>query len=88
MPSIVDVVSLSGLRAKLGVIACHDGSIIRFSVVDDRYRGYIDGKKAEAQKSLNRFVVGRFDAGKSESEIFEAIGNEWGVEIERIRFGE
>lgn len=86
MPSIADVVSLSGLRAKFGVIACHDGSIIRFSAIDQRYAGYTAKQAEIAQDDLGDFVSRRSLRGKSEVDIFAAVRNEWGIEIERIRF--
>ncbi len=86
LPSIADVVTLSGLKARLGVIACHDGSIIHFSVLDDRYANYTDDEIKRGQEALDDFVDKRLLKGKGEPDVLAAIENEWGIKVERIRF--
>ena len=86
LPSIADVVTLSGLKARLGVIACHDGSIIQFSVFDDRYASYTDDETRVAQDTFDDFVGKRLLKGKGEADVLAAIENEWGIKVERIRF--
>ena len=86
LPSIADVVTLSGLKARLGVIACHDGSIIQFSVLDDRYTNYTDDEIKRGQEALDDFVDKRLLKGKGEPDVLAAIENEWGIKVERIRF--
>ena len=86
LPSIADVVTLSGLKARLGVIACHDGSIIQFSVLDDRYANYTDDEIKRGQEALDDFVDKRLLKGKGEPDVLAAIENEWGIKVERIRF--
>lgn len=85
MPSAADYISLANSDAAFGVIACHDGSIIRFEPNPD-YAGYNSKQKEDLDIRLNRAYRSRLDRGKSETEIFEAISRSFGVRLERFTF--
>ena len=77
LPSASDIQSLHHSGADFGVIACHDGSLIRYNVK----RGAIGN---DFSKRFNAAIDTRLRHGKSEASICEHIKNEWGVLIERI----
>ncbi len=84
IPSAADFVALAKNGARFGVIACHDGSIIKYSVADDRYNGYSEEDTKEFQHWLSLSYCKRVGKGKSELDAFRAIEMEYGVKIERI----
>ncbi|WP_293826135.1 hypothetical protein [uncultured Parolsenella sp.] len=88
MPSVADYASLERSGASLGIIACHDGSIIKFKV---NRPGFASLSKSEAESlddSLADFYNVRASAGKRETEIFEAISMQFGVQVERLQFNQ
>nr|WP_314638676.1 hypothetical protein [uncultured Olsenella sp.] len=83
MPSVADFESLRKSGASFGVIACHDGTIYRYSVVGEPLPGYDLN-----DDSLMAAVLKRIANGKSEREALKSIEDGWGVRIEHIRQGE
>lgn len=86
MPSVADYASLERGAAKLGVIACHDGSIIKFEVKRPGFANLSKSEVKDLDDTLADFYSARFKAGKSEAEIFEAMLMQFGVQVERLRF--
>ena len=84
IPSAADFVALAKTGARFGAIACHDGSIFKYSVADDRYDGYSEEDTKEFQRWLTLSYCKRVGKGKSEPDVFRAIEMEYGVKIERI----
>lgn len=87
MPSAADFESLANAGANRGIIACHDGSIIVYRVLDDRFKGISSKQRDFLDYMLADGYNRRARLGKTEEEIFEAIGRSQNVEIERIRVG-
>lgn len=84
MPSPSDLASLQATGASYGIIACHDGTIYRYSLVDTRYAGYnFDELKSDFERALKSFNT-RLSRGKSEVEALSALANDWGVKIEHL----
>ena len=80
LPSTSDLASLKKSGASFGVIACHDGSMIRYSIVGEPMPGYnADGTK------IARMYDARISRGKSESSALAEIEERTGVRIEHIR---
>lgn len=84
MPSPSDLASLQATGASYGIIACHDGTIYRYSLVDNRYAGYnFDELKSDFQRASKSFNT-RLSRGKPEVEALSALANDWGVKIEHL----
>ncbi len=84
MPSASDLVAAAKNGEKFGVIACHDGSLFKYSVVDDRYRGYTKEQVRALQRSMSDYVSKSARSGKNEEDILVGLGNLIGAKIEHI----
>ena len=84
LPSAVDVASIATNNAAFGVIACHDGSIIKFAPSDNRYLGYNMADLEAVDKAVNRIIASKRLRGAQESEYLSTIEAEAGVTIERF----
>lgn len=84
LPSAVDVASIATNNAAFGVIACHDGSIIKFAPSDNRYLGYNMADLEVVDKAVNRIIASKRLRGAQESEYLSTIEAEAGVTIERF----
>lgn len=80
IPSAADFAALKSSGATFGVIACHDGSLYRNSIVGESIEGY-----ALSDKTLRRLYDSGMRSGKDEGAIFKAIEHGLGVRIEHIR---
>lgn len=76
-PSAADIKSLVAHRARRGVIACHDGSLYVFWVVDEERAGYT--VRNERVDRISRLW------GDDESRLFRAFEDELGVHVEHLR---
>ena len=83
-PKPVDVASIATNNAAFGVIACHDGSIIKFAPSDNRYLGYNMADLEAVDKAVNRIIASKRLRGAQESEYLSTIEAEAGVTIERF----
>lgn len=84
MPSASDLAALEATGARYGLIACHDATIYRYSLVDARYAGYNpDELRLGFQRALKSFNT-RLSRGKPEAEALEALENDWGVKVEHL----
>ena len=84
MPSVSDLAALKATGATYGVIACHDGTVYRYELVDDRYDGYTrDELEYDLQRALKSFHT-RLSRGKSETDALAALENDWGVKVEHL----
>lgn len=84
MPSASDLVGAAKNGEKFGVIACHDGSLFKYSVVDNRYRGYTKEQVRALQRSMSDYVSKNARSGKNEEDILVGLGNLIGAKIEHI----
>ena len=86
-PSGADIVSLARCGTGYGLIACHDGTLVRFSVDAAKvaeYRAY-NSEQAEALGyEIASAVKKRLDRGKTAEQAYEAVRMGWGVSFERI----
>ena len=80
IPSAADFAALKSSGASFGVIACHDGSLYRYSIVGEPIEGY-----TLSDKTLRRLYDSGMRSGKDEGAIFKAIEHGLGVRIEHIR---
>lgn len=80
IPSAADFAALKSSGASFGVIACHDGSLYRYSIVGEPIEGY-----TLSDKTLRRLYDSGLRSGKDEGAIFKAIEHGLGVRIEHIR---
>ena len=80
IPSAADFAALKSSGASFGVIACHDGSLYRYSIVGEPIEGY-----TLSDKTLRRLHDSGMRSGKDEGAIFKAIEHGLGVRIEHIR---
>ena len=80
IPSVADIASLRASGASFGVIACHDGSLYRYSLVGEPAEGYTLN-----DKTLQRLYDSGLRSGKKESAVFKGIERGLGVRIEHIR---
>lgn len=87
MPSAADYISLARSRAAFGVIACHDGSIIKYEVKRPGFANLSKSEAMELDSALADFYSARAETGKCETEIFKAISMQFGVQVERLQFG-
>ena len=76
-PSAADIKSLVAHRARRGVIACHDGSLYVFWVVDEERAGYT--VRNERVDRISRLW------GDDESRLLRAFEDELGVHVEHLR---
>ena len=76
-PSAADIKSLVAHRACRGVIACHDGSLYVFWVVDEERAGYT--VRNERVDRISRLW------GDDESRLLRAFEDELGVHVEHLR---
>lgn len=76
MPSLEDIRSVRNSGASFGVIACHDGSIIKFSIANQPIGGY----------TLDKATMDRFRGLYKDDEkgLFAALETCLGVRIERF----
>lgn len=80
LPSAADFESLSKSGASFGVIACHDGTLYRYSVVGEPMVGYtLD------DESIHFIVCSRLSRGKDEASALEALVERLGVKVEHLR---
>lgn len=77
IPSMEDVLSVKRSGAAYGVIACHDGSIYRFSIVGEPQAGY-----SMTQKEWQQAFARRLDKG--ESFALQSLEKLFGVRVEHI----
>lgn len=77
-PSAADIVSLRKNGASFGVIACHDGSILRFEQVGEPIGGY-NALTADRVSRLMKAYSG------DESGLFSSYESVLGVRVERLR---
>ena len=86
-PSGADIVSLARCGAGYGLIACHDGTLVRFSVDAANvaeYKAY-NSEQAEALGyEIASAIEKRLDRGKTAEQAYEAVRMGWGVSFERI----
>ena len=86
-PSGADIVSLARCGAGYGLIACHDGTLVRFSVDAAKvaeYKAY-NSEQAEALGyEIASAIKKRLDRGKTVEQAYEAVRMGWGVSFERI----
>lgn len=75
-PSAADIKSLVAHRARRGVIACHDGSLYVFWVVDEERAGYT--VRNERVDRISRLW------GDDESRLLRAFEDELGVHVEHL----
>ncbi len=89
-PSGADIVSLAKCGAEYGLVARHDGTLIRFSVDAAKateYKAY-NSKQAEALgDEIASAIKKRLDRGKTVEQAHEAVRMGWGVSFERISVG-
>ena len=76
-PSAADINSLITTGARRGVIACHDGSIYVYEVIEDAARGYDVSEEGYA-RVLNLW-------GDDEGRLLRALRDELGVNVEHLR---
>lgn len=76
MPSLEDIRSVRNSGASFGVIACHDGSIIKFSIANQPIGGY----------TLDKVTMDRFRGLYKDDEkgLFAALEACLGVRVERF----
>lgn len=78
LPSAADLQSIAGLNVDFGVIACHNGDVIKYSVAGD--------KKAilsnDFEKRFTWSIEKRLNDNKPMETVCKAAKMEWGVEIE------
>lgn len=76
MPSLEDIRSVRNSGASFGVIACHDGSIIKFSIANQPIGGY----------TLDKATMDRFRGLYKDDEkgLFAALEACLGVRVERF----
>ena len=77
-PSAADIISLRDNGASFGVIACHDGSILRFEQVGEPIGGY-NALTADRVSRLMKAYSG------DESGLFSSYESVLGVRVERLR---
>ena len=77
--------ALQTTGSKYGIIACHDGTVYRYELVDGRYANYNYGDWQALSLSIGRGYEKRIVSGKSEADALAALENEWGVRIEHLR---
>jgi proteasome lid subunit RPN8/RPN11 len=80
LPSAADIAGLKASGASFGVIACHDGSLYRYSLVGEPSAGY-----TISEESIRKVYDNRIARGKTEEAALAAIEDELGVKIEHIR---
>lgn len=85
MPSASDLVAAAKNGEKFGVIACHDGTIFKYRVLDDRYKRYTKTQVEALQQTMSHYFSHAISLGKSEADILVGIGNLIGGKIEHIR---
>ena len=83
-PSDSDLLSLMTTKAKYGIITCHDGSVYRYELEDDKYDGYNKEDFKRVCSLAFRGFSNRIKSGKSESAAFAAMRNDWGIKIEHL----
>ncbi len=76
IPSLEDIGSVRNSGASFGVIACHDGPIIKFSIANQTIGGY----------ALDKATIDRFRGLYKDDEkgLFAALETCLGVRIERF----
>lgn len=77
IPSAADIQSLIATGARRGVIACHDGSIYVYEVIEDAARGYNASEEGYAR------VLSLW--GDDEGRLLRALRDELGVNVEHLR---
>lgn len=87
LPSAADVASVARCGAKFGIIACHDGSIIKFSPVDKRYESYNEDELEAIDRMVSRIIKKKRMQGQTEPEYIDTIKTEAGVNIELFVIG-
>ena len=76
-PSAADIKSLRNNGAAFGVIACHDGSILKFEQVKEPIGGYNSITKNRIERLMRAY-------GKDQEGLLKAYENELGVSVERF----
>lgn len=79
IPSAADIASLRTSGASFGVIACHDGSLYRYSLVGEPIEGYTVN-----DETISFIVKNAQIRGKGEAGAFAALEEKLGVKIEHL----
>ena len=87
LPSAADMASVARCGAQFGIIACHDGSIIKFSPVDERYGSYNEDQLKAIDVMVSRIIKKKRMQGQSEPDYIGTVKTEAGVNIERFVIG-
>lgn len=87
LPSAADIASVARCGAQFGIIACHDGSIIKFSPVDERYGSYNEGQLKAIDVMVSRIIKKKRMQGQAEPDYIGTVETEAGVNIERFVIG-
>lgn len=74
-PSAADIMSLRDNGASFGVIACHDGSIIKFSITGKPMGGY------DVNEENVQYLIDNYD---TDDKLFDAYKTRLGVSVERL----
>lgn len=74
-PSEADIISLRDNGASFGVIACHDGSLIKFSITGKPAGGY-DVNEQNVQQLIDHYDI--------DEKLFDAYKTRLGVSVERL----
>lgn len=74
-PSAADIISLRDNGASFGVIACHDGSLIKFSITGKPAGGY-DVNEQNVQQLIDHYDI--------DEKLFDAYKTRLGVSVERL----
>ena len=86
LPSAADISSIARSGAKFGVIACHDGSIVKFAPTDERYQSYNKKDLKAVDEAVKRIINSKRLRGAREAEYISTIEAEVGASIERFVF--
>ncbi len=87
LPSAADIASVARCGAQFGIIACHDGSIIKFSPVDERYGSYNEDQLKAIDVMVSRIIKKKRMQGQAEPDYIGTVETEAGVNIERFVIG-
>ncbi len=88
LPSIADIANVARTGARFGVIACHDGSIIKFSPKDPgTYASYNKDELKVIDDAVERIIASKKMRGQTEAEYIGTVEWEAGAAIERFVVG-
>ncbi len=88
LPSIADIANVARTGARFGVIACHDGSIIKFSPKDPgTYASYNKDELKVIDDAVERIIASKKLRGQTEAEYIGTVEWEAGATIERFVVG-